>query len=122
MAPAGMQGVNVAAVTAPDIKTALLTEEEQAQWDADALVKALEEANHKHEELANKRHDAQATWEKCEADQCEVDVKVRGRLLVNAAVAEVQQWYVLQVNKARLAAEKLCTEREVSQSPWKVQM
>ena len=122
MAPAGMQGVNAAAVTTPNIETALLTEEEQAQWDTDALVKALEEANRKRDELVNKRHNTQAAQEKRKADQCKADVKVRGRLLVNAAVAEVRCQYMCQANKARLAAEKLQTEWEASQSPWKVQM
>ena len=46
-------------------------------------------ANCKREDLANKRLDVQATQEKCEAEQCEVDTKVRGKLLANAAVAEV---------------------------------
>ena len=59
----------------PNIETTLRTEEEQAQQDTDALMKALEEANRKHKELVSKRHDAQAAWEKCEADQHKVDVK-----------------------------------------------
>ena len=54
MAPAGMQDVNMAVITAPDVKTVLLTEEEQAQWDTDTLVQALEEANCKHNELVTK--------------------------------------------------------------------
>ena len=33
----------------------LLAEEQQAQQDADDLVKALEEANRKHEELVDKK-------------------------------------------------------------------
>ena len=51
--PVGMQGTDAAAVTAPDIEATLLTEEQQAQWDADDLVKALEEAKRKREDLAN---------------------------------------------------------------------
>ena len=89
MAPADMQGMNAAVVTAPNIKTTMLAEEQQAQQDADKLVKALEEANCKCEELANKRQDAQATWEKHEVEQCEAEAKVRGKLLANATVAEV---------------------------------
>ena len=53
--PAGTQGADAAAVTAPDIKATLLAEEQQAQRDVDDLVKALEEAKHKHEDLANKQ-------------------------------------------------------------------
>ena len=122
MAPAGMQDVNVAVITAPDDKTVLLAEEEQAQQDADALVQVLKEANCKHNKLATKQCDVQATQEKCKVDQCEADVKVRGRLLANVAVAEVWRWYACQANKARLAAEKLHMEQEASQSPWKVWM
>ena len=47
---------------------------------------------------------------------------MRGRLLANAAVAEVQHWYMYQANKVRLAVEKLRMEQEASQSPWKVRM
>ena len=122
MTPAGTQGVNTAVVTMPDDEVVLLAKEEQAQWDTNTLVQALEEANHKHDELVTKQHDTQATQDKCEVDQCEVDVKVRGRLLANAAVAEVWRWYVCQVNKARLVVEKLRSEWEGSHSPLKVQM
>ena len=80
MAPANTQGMNVAVVTTPDVDIALLAKEEQAQWNADAVVKALEEANCKGNEVANKRCDTQAAQEKHKADQCEVDAKVRGRL------------------------------------------
>ena len=52
--PAKTQGVDVAAVTVPNIEAMLLVEEQQAQRDADDLVKALEDVNRKHEELANK--------------------------------------------------------------------
>ena len=55
MAPVDMRGANAAVGTMPDIKMTLLAEEQQAQWDADDLVKVLEEANCKREELANKR-------------------------------------------------------------------
>ena len=125
-------GTNAAAVAAPDIETTLLTEEEQAQQDANALVKVLKEANRKCEELAGKRHDAQAAQEKREVEQREAeqreaeqhkaDTKVRGKLLANAAVAEVQCQFVHQVEKARLAAEKLQMEWEVSRLPQKVRM
>ena len=47
MTPTNTQGMNVAAVTAPNIETMLLTEEEQAQWDSNDLVKVLEDTNHK---------------------------------------------------------------------------
>ena len=60
--------------------------------------------------------------EKHEADQHEADVKVRGKLLANAAVAEVRRRFVRQANKARLAVEKLQAEREALRSPRKVQM
>ena len=105
-----MQGTIAAVVTVPNLENALLTEEQQAQQDADNLVKALEEANRKCADLANKCRDAQATWEKCEAEQREADVKVRGKLLANAAVAEVWHQVVLKADKARLAAEKLQAE------------
>ena len=52
--PAKTQGVDAAAVTAPDIEAMLLAEEQQVQWDTDDLVKALEDANRKWEELVNK--------------------------------------------------------------------
>ena len=101
----------------PDVEMALLAEEEQAQrdanalvkaqWDANALVKALKEANRKCNELANKCCDAHTAREKCKVDQHKADMKVRGRLLANAAMAEVQRQYVCQVKKARLVAEKL---------------
>ena len=80
------QGADAAAATAPDIEVTLLAEEQQAQRDTDDLVKALEEANRKRDDLVNKRRDAQVAREKCEADQHEVDVKVRGRLLANAEI------------------------------------
>ena len=86
MAPSGTQDVNAAAITAPNIETALITKEEQAQWDTDALVKALEEANCRHDELVVKHRDTQAAWEKCKVEQREVDTKVRGRLLADAKV------------------------------------
>ena len=46
--------LDAAAVTAPDIEATLLTEEQQAQRDADDLVRALEEAKRKRKDLANK--------------------------------------------------------------------
>ena len=122
MTPANTQDVNMAAVTMPDIEMTLLTEEEQAQQDADALIKALEEANHKHEELAGKRCDAQAAQEKCKVEQHEADMKMRGKLLANAAVAEVRCQFMCQVEKARLAVEKLQMEWEASWLPQKVRM
>ena len=100
----------------------MLAEEQQAQRDADDLVRALEEAKRKHEDLANKRRDAQVTWEKREAEQREADAKVRGRLLANAAVAEVRRRFLRQAEKARMAAEKLQAEQEAAQSPRKVRM
>ena len=114
--PVGSQGVDVAAVTVPDIES-LLAEEQQAQRDVDSLVKALEEANRKRVALANKRQDAQVAWEKREAEQHEADAKVRGKLLTNAAVAEVRRRFLRQADKARLAAEKLQAERETMQMP-----
>ena len=120
--PVKMQGVDAAAVTAPNIEVMLLAEEQQAQRDADDLVKALEDANRKRAELANKRRDVQATWEKHVADQCEADAKVRGKLLANAVVAEVGRWFVRQADKARLVAEKLQAERDTLQLPQKVRM
>ena len=122
LAPAKTQGADVAATTAPDIEAMLLAEEQEVQRDAEDLVKALEEANCKRKDLAKKRRDAQAVWEKCEAEQCEADAKVRGKLLANAAVAEVWRRFVRQVDKARLAAEKLQAEQDASRSPRKVWM
>ena len=52
--PAGTQGADAVAVSVPDIEATLLAEEQQAQQDADDLVKALEEAKRKREDLANK--------------------------------------------------------------------
>ena len=89
--PAGTQGADAAAVTAPDIEATLLAEEQQAQRDADDLVKALKEAKCKREDLANKRPDPQVAREKREVEQREADAKVRGKLLANAAVAEVRR-------------------------------
>ena len=120
--PAGMQGVDPAAVTAPDIEVTLLAEEQQAQRDTDDLMKALEEVKRKCKDLANKRRDTQVAWEKREAEEREVDAKVRGRLLANAAVAEVWRRFLRQAEKARMAAEELQAEREAAQSPRKVQM
>ena len=120
--PAGTQGTDEAAVTVPDIEATLLAEEQQAQQDADNLMKALEEAKCKRKDLANKRRDAQVAREKREADQREADAKVRGKLLANAVVAEVRRRFLHQVEKARMAAEKLQAEREVAQSPHKVWM
>ena len=122
IAPAGSQGADAAAVTAPDIEESLLAKEQQAQRDADSLVKALEEANRKRVVLANKRRDVQVAREKREAEQREADAKVRGKLLANAAVAEVQRQFLRQVDKARLVAEKLQAERETMQTPRKVRM
>ena len=122
MTPAKMQGMDAAVTTAPDIEVTLLAKEQQVQRDAEDLVKALEEANHKREDLAKKRQDVQVAREKHEAEQCEVDMKVRGKLLADAAVAEVRCWFVCQADKARLAAEKLQAERDASQLPRKVRI
>ena len=122
LAPAKTQGADAAATTAPDIEATLLAEEQQVQRDVEDLMKALEEANRKHEDLAKKWRDAQVVQEKREAEQHEVDAKVRGKLLANAAVAEVQRWFVRQADKARLVAEKLQAEWDAAQSPRKVQM
>ena len=122
LAPVKTQGVDTGAATAPDIEATLLSEEQQVEWDAEDLMKALEEANHKHEDLAKKRRDAQVTCKKCKAEQREADVKVRGKLLANAAVAEVRCRFMRQVDKARLVAEKLQAEWDAAQSPCKVQM
>ena len=120
--PAGTQGADAATVTAPDIEATLLTEEQQAQRDTDDLVKALEEAKRKRKDLANKRWDAQVAREKREAEEREADAKVRGRLLANAAVAEVRRRFLRQVEKARMVAERVQVEREAAQSPRKVWM
>ena len=64
----------------------------------------------------------QVAWEKHEVDQHEADVKVRGKLLANAVVAEVRRRFMCQVDKARLAAEKLQAEWDALRSPRKVQM
>ena len=117
-----MQGTDAAVTTAPDIKATLLAEEQQVQRDAEDFVKALEEANCKCEDLAKKRRDAQVAQEKLEAEQCKADAKVRGKLLANAAVAEVRRRFVHQVDKARLASAKLQVEQDVSWSPHKVRM
>ena len=122
LAPVKTQGTDTAATTAPDIEAMLLAEEQQVEQDAEDLMKALEEANRKREDLAKKRRDAQVAWEKCEAEQCEADAKVRGKLLANAAVAEVRCRFVRQVDKARLEAEKLQAERDASRSPCKARM
>ena len=114
--------MDAAAVTAPDIEATLLAKEQQVQWEADDLVKALEDMNCKHEDLVNKRRDVQAMQEKHEVEQREVDAKVRGKLLANAVVAEVQCQFLCQANKVRLAAEKLQMEWEASQLLHKVQM
>ena len=120
--PVKTQGTDAAATTAPDIEATLLAEEQQVQQDTDDLVKALEEANHKREDLVKKRWDVQVAREKCEAEQREADTKVRGKLLANAAVAEVRCRFVRQADKARLVAEKLQVERDMSRSPRKVWM
>ena len=117
-----MQGTDAAVTTAPDIEAMLLAEEQQVQQDAEDLVKVLEEANRKHKDLVKKRRDAQVAWEKCEAEQREVDAKVRGKLLTNAAVAEVRRRFMCQADKARLAAEKLQAEQDASRLPCKVRM
>ena len=122
MAPINMQCMNMAVGTVLDVEMTLLTEEQQVQQDTDNLVKALKEANHKHEELANKRQDTQAAREKGEAEQCEADMKVRGKLLANVAVAEVWHQVMRQAEKARLVAEKLKMEWQALQLSWKVQM
>ena len=122
LTPAKMQGADAAVTTAPNIEATLLTEEQQVQWDAEDLVKALKEANRKREDLAKKRWDAQVAREKCEAEQREADMKVRGKLLANAVVAEVGRWFVHQADKARLAAEKLQAEQDTLRLPQKVQM
>ena len=120
--PTGTQGADAAAVTVPNIEATLLAEEQQVQRDADDLVKALEEAKRKCEDLVNKRRDAQVAREKREAEEREADVKVRGRLLANAAVAEVQCRFLRQAEKVRMVAERLQAEREAAQSPRKVRM
>ena len=60
--------------------------------------------------------------EKCEAEQCEADVKVRAKLLANTVVAEVWHRVMCQVEKVRLAAEKSQMAQEALWSPRKVQM
>ena len=47
---------------------------------------------------------------------------MRGKLLANAAVAEVQRRFLRQADKARLAVEKLQAEWEAMQTPRKVRM
>ena len=47
---------------------------------------------------------------------------MRGRLLANAAVAEVWRRFLRQAEKARMAVEKLQAEQEAAQSPRKVRM
>ena len=59
---------------------------------------------------------------KREAEQREADAEVRGKLVANAVVAEVQHWFVRQADKARLVAEKLQAERDASRLPHKVWM
>ena len=122
MTPAKTQGTDAAVTTAPDIEATLLAEEQQVQRDAEDLVKALEEANRKREVLAKKRWDAQVAREKHEAEQREADAKVRGKLLANAAVAEVRRRFVHQADKVRLAAEKLQAEWDTLWSPRRVRM
>ena len=122
LAPAKTQGADTAATTAPNIEAMLLAEEQQVQWDMEDLVKALEEANRKREDLAKKRRDAQVAREKHEAEQREADAKGRGKLLTNAAVAEVRCRLMRQADKVRLVAEKLQAEWDASQSLRKVQM
>ena len=122
MTPAKTQGADTAVTTAPDIEVTLLAEEQQVQRDADNLVKALEEANRKREDLAKKWRDVQVTRGKRKAEQHEADAKVRGKLLANAVVAEVRRRFVRQADKARLVAEKLQAERDVLRSPCKVWM
>ena len=120
---ANTQGMDMAAITTPDIEATLLAKEQQAQRDADDdLVKVLEEVNCKCEDFANQRWDMQAAGEKGEVDQCEVDTKVGGKLLANAVVADVWRWIMHQAEKARLVAEKLQTEWEALRSPRKVRM
>ena len=114
--------MDTAATTAPDIEATLLAEEQQVQQDAEDLVKPLEEANHKREDLTKKRQDAQVAREKREAEQHEAYGKVRGKLLANAAVAEVRRQFVRQADKARLVAEKLQVEWDASRSLRKVWM
>ena len=120
--PVKVQGTDAAATTAPNIEVTLLAEEQQVQQNADDLVKALKEANRKHKDLVRKRQDTQVAREKREAEQREADVKVRGKLLANAAVAEVQCQFVHQADKVRLVVEKLQAERDASQLPHKVRM
>ena len=120
--PVKVQGTDVAATTAPNIEVTLLAEEQQVQQDADDLMKALEEANRKHKDLVRKQQDTQVAREKREAEQREADMKVRGKLLANAAVAEVQCQFMRQADKVRLAVEKLQAERDASQLPHKVRM
>lgn len=122
MAPTGLQDMNAAVTVVLDVKQLLLTEEEQAQQDADNFRQAFEDANHKCEELAGKQHEAQAAQEKRKADQHEVDVKVRGHMLVDAAVAEVWRQATCQVEKTRKAMEKLHLGWEALQSPWKIRL
>ena len=122
LAPVKTQGADTAATTAPSIEATLLAKEQQVQRDMEDLVKALEEANRKREDPTKKRWDTQVAREKREAEQHEADVKVRGKLLANAAVAEVRRWFVRQADKARLAAEKLQAEQDASRSPRKVRM
>ena len=102
--------MNMAAIVAPDDKKLLLAEEEQAQREANDLRQALEDMQCKHNGLVVKCHKAQATQEKHKVAQHEVDTKVRGHMLANAAMAEVWQQAMCQAEKARKAAEKLCLE------------
>ena len=89
MAPTGLQDTNMAVIITPDNKL-LLAEEEQAQREANDLRQALEDMQRKHDRLVVKHHEAQATREKCKLAQHEADVKVRGHLLADATMAEVQ--------------------------------
>ena len=81
--PAKTQGTDAAATTAPDIEATLLAKEQQVQWDAEDLVKALEEANCEREDLMKKQWDAQVAREKHKAEQHKADAKVRGKLVIS---------------------------------------
>ena len=98
----------------------LLKRSRPSGTDTDDLRQVLEDANCKHNKLVVKSLEAQTTQEKRKAAQHEADMKVRGCMLEDAAVAEVWQWAACQVEKARKAAEKLHLEQEASQSPQKV--
>ena len=113
MSPPMPSTSNAAATSAPisEEESALLADERHIQQKTDNLKHLLATKCQLHGELVEKRKVVQM--------KCEEETKVRARLLVEAAMAEVRQAAKRMNEHAKDAAQKVTEELQRLQSPVK---